>query len=440
MAAITGREIIVAIAKAATWRTPVALGAGNGILVTEIGGDPQFDMLKDDSLGQMYITHIDKGKTTVQGTLKGFMRYDGLDLPLGLVMGACGTPAQQGATIAYANDFTIADNNDGQFATMAVLKQTDKVWEWPSVKFYSITIEGEMNGVVTFSMEFMCNLCVWDSVVNTAGTMDTVTCPENGNRLILKDNVYFRMNDASGSALSSSNNIYPTKFKFAFKRPMPNVDYEIGQDGIAEPSQEGFPECTLELTFPRYDAVNHAYFEDWDEMTDKKIDIMFTGALIASTYYRQFRIQAPCAQVTNGQAAISGPGRIPASITLELKGCDTAPTGMTGIIKPFQISVQNTKSTSVLTAVKTLTSIVVTPDDSTTAEDTTVQFTATGHYSDSTTANITDAVAWSSTDITKFTIDGTGLASTVDGVSSGTSTIVATQGGISGETTLAYTT
>lgn len=439
MAALTGREIKAALAKAGTWRTAVECGVGSGLLLTELGGDPKIEMLKDDSFGQMYIKTIDKGKVTVEGTLGGYMRYDGLDLLIGLIMGACGTPAQQGATAAYTNSFTLADNTDGLFGTLASLRQSTKVWEMPSIKLTGLDLDGEIGGVVKFSCSFIADRVVYDSLVNTAGTMATVTYPESGNRLIMDKSFYFRMNDASGDALDSGDAIYPSKFKLSFKRPMEGLP-EAGYEGVSEPASSNFPECTLTLEFPRYDAVNHQYFEDWDALTNKKIDIKFTGANIASTYDREFQILCPCAQVTDAKATVNGPGRIPTSITFELKACDQAPAGMSGITKPFQINVQNQKATSVLTASKTLVSIVVTPDDSSTDPDTTVQFTATAHYSDSSTADITNQVAWSSTDITKFTIDGTGLASTVDGVESGSSTIVATKDGISGETTLSYTT
>ena len=347
MAALTGREIKAALKKASAWRTAVACGVGEGLLLTELGGDPKIEMLKDDSFGQMYIKTIDKGKTTVEGTLGGYMRYDGLDLIIALVMGACGTPAQQDATIAYTNSFTLADNTDGLFATLATLLQSDKVWEWPSVKITGLDIEGDIGGVLKFSASFIADRRVLDSTTNTYTTMGGVTYPEEGNRLIMNSNFYFRMNDASGDALDSGDAIYPNKFKLSFKRPMEGLP-EAGYEGVSEPASNNFPEATLTLDFPRYDAASHGYFEDWDALTEKKIDILFTGALIASTYYREFRVQCPCAQVTDAKAPVNGPGRIPASITFELKACATAPTGMTGITKPFQINVQNQQSASVL--------------------------------------------------------------------------------------------
>jgi hypothetical protein len=79
----------------------------------------------------------------------------------------------------------------------------------------------------------------------------------------------------------------------------------------------------------------------------------------------------------------------------------------------------------------TLESIEVEPKDSTIyALGQTQQFTATGTYSDDTTANITDSVTWSSTNTSVVTIDANGLAT---GVSEGWGVaIIATKSGVSG--------
>jgi hypothetical protein len=81
----------------------------------------------------------------------------------------------------------------------------------------------------------------------------------------------------------------------------------------------------------------------------------------------------------------------------------------------------------------TLTSIAVTPANPSVQTGATQQFTATGTYSDSTTQNITSQVTWSSSDTAVATINSAGLAT---GVDTGTTTISAAQGSISGNTTL----
>ena len=80
-----------------------------------------------------------------------------------------------------------------------------------------------------------------------------------------------------------------------------------------------------------------------------------------------------------------------------------------------------------------LTSIAVTPTNPTVTAGGTQQFTATGTYSDSSTANITTQVTWSSSKTSVATINTSGLATTIAG---GSSIITATQGSVAGSTTL----
>ncbi|MGH9681950.1 MAG: Ig-like domain-containing protein, partial [Candidatus Acidiferrales bacterium] len=84
----------------------------------------------------------------------------------------------------------------------------------------------------------------------------------------------------------------------------------------------------------------------------------------------------------------------------------------------------------------TLVSIAVTPVNSTVLTAATLQYTATGTYSDNSTQNLTSLVTWSSTAPTVATISTAGLAT---GVAMGSTTILATSGAISGSTGLTVT-
>jgi hypothetical protein len=81
----------------------------------------------------------------------------------------------------------------------------------------------------------------------------------------------------------------------------------------------------------------------------------------------------------------------------------------------------------------TLTSIAVTPSNPILVTGTSQQFTATGTYSDGSTASITSQAAWSSTLTSVATIVAGGLATAV---SAGTTTISASLAGVTGSTTL----
>jgi len=83
----------------------------------------------------------------------------------------------------------------------------------------------------------------------------------------------------------------------------------------------------------------------------------------------------------------------------------------------------------------TLLSIAVTPGNPSIVNGTAVQLTATGTYSDSSTRDLTTQVVWSSSDSTKATVSPTGL---VTAVATGSTTLTATSGNISGSTQATY--
>ena len=103
-------------------------------------------------------------------------------------------------------------------------------------------------------------------------------------------------------------------------------------------------------------------------------------------------------------------------------------------ITATQGAISDTTDLTVTTAV--LESITVTPANSSVSSGNTLQYTATGTYSNSSTANITGSVTWTSSNTGVATINGSGLAT---GQSNGSTTITATLGAISGNTGLSVT-
>ena len=116
------------------------------------------------------------------------------------------------------------------------------------------------------------------------------------------------------------------------------------------------------------------------------------------------------------------------SVTLNTVGTQTitATDTVTGSINGSQTGI----------TVLTLVSIAVTPAGPSIVAGLTEQFVATGHFSDLSTADITDTVAWASSDHGVATIDATGLAT---GVAAGQTFITATLAYTSTDTTLTVT-
>jgi hypothetical protein len=99
-----------------------------------------------------------------------------------------------------------------------------------------------------------------------------------------------------------------------------------------------------------------------------------------------------------------------------------------------------TGMTTMTVTAATLQSIAVTPATPSKAKGLTQQFTATGTYSDTTTADITTSVTWSSATTASVTISNAGGSKGLaTAVNTGSSVITATLSGVTGMTTMTVT-
>jgi hypothetical protein len=338
----TGREAIGAYKRGYVWGTAKECGANDGILYTNESFSMSIEQMQDNSNGLAYIQSADQGKINVTGDLTGFMRYEGWGDIIAAVMGA--TAVTDNSDTSYQHAFTLDTTNDGKFGTLIFQKKSDLIFEYPSVKFHGLKFAGEMNAPVMITISGIANKEEYASAINTTTTIASVTYRDNGNRVIVNASAYFRINDQSSGALSSSDNVYPASFEFNFNRPVAGEFLADQSIYINEPTCTGFPECTLTLTFPRYNDACATFFEDFNADTAKKIEIYFKGALIAGTHYFDMKIQIPNAKIVDPKSNVGGPDKIPHSLTFIGLGVASAPTGMSGVTTPFKLLLQNERS------------------------------------------------------------------------------------------------
>jgi uncharacterized protein YjdB len=91
------------------------------------------------------------------------------------------------------------------------------------------------------------------------------------------------------------------------------------------------------------------------------------------------------------------------------------------------------QSTTLTVSNRVVSSITISPANSTVISGSTQQFTATATFSDNSTQDVTTSATWTSSSTTAATISTTGLAR---GVTTGTTTITATFSGVTASTTL----
>jgi len=348
MSSVAGSELKFAIKKATAWGTAVACGALNGFLALATGIKRDADVDIDDSLGQFWAKDGTPGAVKVEGDLPVYLRYDGLDLLIALFMGTAGSPAQQGGTAAYAYVYDLADNTDGLFATFAK-HMKNYVAEVPSLKIAGLTIKGEQGKPLQLIAKTIGDNVLYDGT-NDATSFNNVTLAEVSNRVQFAQGV-FRMNDQGGAALDVDDQIGPSSFELTAMRKLTGTygSFVTGgansQDLIDEPVNDGLPEVTLKLQFPKHTGVTR--LTDLGSDTRKKADITFTGALIAATYYRTFKIEFPHLQLKSVDV-VDEVGIIKEPVEFLVHAASSAPTGMTGITKPFRISGINQLATDPL--------------------------------------------------------------------------------------------
>lgn len=344
MADIEKRLNKSAFKKAATWGTEADVNAaGNGILPLN-AGVPKLSIppIEEESAASAFQGDLDQGNyDPVDFSLEFDGRYEGLGPILALLFGTAGAPAQQGATAAYLHTLQLKNSIAGLFGTYATEKH-DKIHVVPSAKITKLTFAVDA-GKLKITADMKGDKLIDDSTVITA--MAAVTTPDKHNRILFRHGV-FRMNAQGGAALGDGDKIKPKDFTIEIERS-PGDQYEAGSRSIIEALEEGKATVKITMNFNRMDNTNDVYFSDWTSENEKKMDIVFTGALIEDTYYYYFKFQFPRLKIED--VDYPDDNIIPASIVLRGLEADSAPTGMTGITKPVQLDIMNRRTTDMLT-------------------------------------------------------------------------------------------
>jgi hypothetical protein len=140
--------------------------------------------------------------------------------------------------------------------------------------------------------------------------------------------------------------------------------------------------------------------------------------------------QVTWVSATTSVATISNASGSQGLATTLAQGTSTISASLSGI----------TGSTSLTVTAPVLQSVTVTPANPSVAAGMTEQFTATGHFSDRSTQNLTTQVTWASATTSVATIsNASGKQGLATAVAAGTSSISATSGSVSGSTVLTVT-
>jgi hypothetical protein len=340
------RLLAVGFKKAVTWGTAVALGAGYGLPVESLGG---FNRVQDyisakESDSPMVRSSMLDVIKPVDATYGVQMLYDPgmIGTMLALLMGTAGAPTQQGATAAYLHTLQLADSIFGKFGTLAA-EFPSIIWEAAAVKPLEFSLKATDKGFMGAEFKLRGNTIIDNSAVNTATQMDALTYVDRVTRVLFRHNTVY-MNDqtagdATGTAAWNVNGI-----EIDFKRQGFDEPRGANSISILEPIEGAQPDIRLKLSFPRFDSVNAVLEDKAIADTYQKAVIVFTGPLIASSYYYFIKFFFPNLRMLVPTGTWSD--IVKHGVELVAEECSAAPTGMS-YTRPY-IQIENKQTTDYL--------------------------------------------------------------------------------------------
>lgn len=355
---MTGKNQALAIKKCGVgaggvWGTAVAAGATDGIQFLSGQAKRDASVVVDESRGRAFPIDGTAGPVKSEQTFKYNLRYAGFELLAAMLMGTAGAPTIQGVGPAYLHTFKWNTDPFGYMVTI-VKNMVTYIEEIPTAKIVGITISGEVGpNPLTIEVETIGINKEVASSINTLATYANVTLPTDADRNpVMFSHLVFRMNSQSGIALAAGDRVYPSKFVLSIKRKLKGeytgayrTTGTSPQDLIDEPSNDGFPDMKLILTFPKHTGT--ANMVDVANDARKKLDITATGSLLNATFYYTHLWQLPHLQMLNANPT-DDDGRIKEPLEFNILGCVAAPTGMTGITDPLWWSVTSKRTTDPL--------------------------------------------------------------------------------------------
>lgn len=343
MAGFTGREGTFAFAKYAAGSWNVAASVTKGAYFASDGGAAyQPQRVNDDAFGQAFLGAGDLGNTTaVDITLTGRARYD--DWTYILEACAMGSPnavtistSAAGATTSWQHIIDLAPSIDGLGVTVGM----DKVLfvdQLTSAKVYGFSFGLGDSGVFDQSFKLLGGEMTNISSVNTRSTVNGATFKAIDNRVFEKQTT-LRMNGASAGSLTTTDVIAAEGIEWSFERPQ-DAPFVTGSEFVFEPGDNGHPMVKLSVTYPRMNTVTaNSLYQALRDDTAFKADITALGALINSTDRYTVRYQFPNLELDEWSANVSGPNQVKPRATFTAKQAAAAPTGMSGVTRPFRLT------------------------------------------------------------------------------------------------------
>ncbi len=346
MSGQTGRAFKMAFSKFGTNSWGVAASVTKGVYFESDGGmQYKAAQVVDNAFGQTFTAGASPGLVEAPAlTFTGRSRYaDHCYIWDALAMGSPATVAistsVSGQTTSWLHVFDLADAIDGLGVTLAIDKNL-YVDELTNAKVHGWDESNADNGAMDVSYKVLGSKTTPISSVNINSTVAGANYPALQNRIVQQQGV-FRMNLQSGGALGSTDTQRVETVKFSWQRPQ-DAPHVFGQDYVDEPADNGFPEFMLEVTYPRMNTVSaNSLYQSLIAGTAWKADWTFTsGTFINSTDAYTKKYQFPYIDLAEDGflAATDGAQQVKPVAKFNCRLPSAAPTGMTGVTRPFRLT------------------------------------------------------------------------------------------------------
>ncbi len=352
MASPKGALITCGYKKAATWGTPILVGANNLLQIKSHGIAPKVQYLPNESLaGSVFQQPGDQGVEGAHGgPLNVEAQYESMETMIALAMGTAGAPVQQGADIAYKHTWKPAADIFGLFESLVIDMQIE-VWEYVSAKVKGFTFEGDSKSqVIKFTPQLVCDKLNQNtsSGTNKTSTIASITRASTNLSRLLFAQLSAKWNAQGGAALGGGDAQIIEKFTLSYMRTLKEDDVTTSRGRlIDEPQDNGWGSVKLSLGFSRYDSALRV--ADMFSKAQNKASLVFSGPLCngATNYSASFFLNA--LQIMDGAPVVQGPGLFPFVVNAEAHPVSAAPTGFTaGYTFPLQMEWISSKSADAL--------------------------------------------------------------------------------------------
>lgn len=335
--------------KGGTWSdgTPAALGAGDAVPVESEDLRREDVKEADRSLvGQVHERAPVKVANVMRNREVVFVGdYNYLTRPLAFAMGTAGVPTTEEAGVRFSHRFQLHDSMQGVTATIGADRVIDSAGSSQTASAVRFAAARANGFTLRFQEGQKLRLTVPFHGRDYADGLDPTawTFPQDvntGMQYALLSHGVLRINAQAGAGLAGGDTVaLPVELSVTYR---PNQDGVLESSGLGEPFMRSPPSTRLVVRWPRYtQALRTALLAAYNARSPLKADFALTGAVLGNANHALI-LSFPFLTIDNDlDAAMRDPDVIPFEVEFHAQQATVAPTGMSGVTRPVDITLKN---------------------------------------------------------------------------------------------------